>query len=782
MADYQYDPNQRIYSPKFGDLGNFNWAYKLKVGDDNDLTTRYGVTFSTDKGNYTFIPEEVVKKGFVSLYDNNQNFFTSFLDPDFIKNFQQNSQYVNLNGVVDPTSWNYMTKARPTTLADANPSNPDVGYGWSGKGFLVPESTFQDWKNNGKFSASSYELGKRVGDTYVGAIEGLAMKDGQYVYAPSTSGASNAYSYINPDGTIHGNWTRYERRGGLFGGFLGNLFSDLGSTINSLGPLGTLALDAISPGLGTNIALGAAAGNALGTGELNLAPLATNLAAAQLGSNIGVSSMGDLGKAAIPAVNALGAAQSGNVLGALTSATNIPGASQYIDPSVTGALRTANQVSGLANAIDKDNVLGALNYANALAGTGGTQIGDTGATVGQALAAANAAKTLENLLAGNQPGAIANAANAMAANASSGASRGPSAGPSTVRAGAQMSPAALAALQNAGVTPGGLGMPQIGIPNVLPFETAPGVIEGHVENPDDPLKALYASQQPAQPGAAEDQGTPDMLENPVNKLAQLFGSLTPEMKNVMAKNMDIHPDIVQASQNQNPYDMSQTDDTMNMASGGSTSSSWLDSLNYRSIAPAVDKVLKAAPVVDQATKLRALKQLRQSIAQNSPFAGSSEGMARGGLPSKYHEAAPDGHHPEFVTGLTGYYAGGRGTGQSDDIPAMLHDGDYVIDAEAVSAFGDGSSKAGKDTLTKFLHQIPHKDSAGGNPVPAKIADGEFVLPASFVTALGGGDNKRGAKMLDQMRQKLRAHKRSAPNSKIPPKAKSPLEYLKGAKG
>ena len=82
----------------------------------------------------------------------------------------------------------------------------------------------------------------------------------------------------------------------------------------------------------------------------------------------------------------------------------------------------------------------------------------------------------------------------------------------------------------------------------------------------------------------------------------------------------------------------------------------------------------------------------------------------------------------------------------------------------------------------FLHQIPHAKDDGGKPVPAKIADGEVVLPGAFVTALGGGDNKRGAQMLDEMRKRLREHKRSAPDTKIPPKAKSPLEYLKGAKG
>jgi hypothetical protein len=154
------------------------------------------------------------------------------------------------------------------------------------------------------------------------------------------------------------------------------------------------------------------------------------------------------------------------------------------------------------------------------------------------------------------------------------------------------------------------------------------------------------------------------------------------------------------------------------------------------------------------------------------------GMAKGGLPSKYAEAAPEGHNPEFITGLTGYYAQGGGTGQSDDIPAMLHDGDYVMDADTVAAFGDGSSKAGAEVLEHLREQVPHQSSGQGKAVPAKIADGEYVFPAAFVTALGGGDNKQGSKMLDAMREKLRAHKRSAPTSKIPPKAKSPLDYLR----
>jgi len=60
-----------------------------------------------------------------------------------------------------------------------------------------------------------------------------------------------------------------------------------------------------------------------------------------------------------------------------------------------------------------------------------------------------------------------------------------------------------------------------------------------------------------------------------------------------------------------------------------------------------------------------------------------------------------------------------------------------------------------------------------------LADGEYVFDADTVAALGNGSSDAGAKRLDEMRQAIRKHKRSAPVDKIPPKAKSPLEYLKG---
>lgn len=69
-------------------------------------------------------------------------------------------------------------------------------------------------------------------------------------------------------------------------------------------------------------------------------------------------------------------------------------------------------------------------------------------------------------------------------------------------------------------------------------------------------------------------------------------------------------------------------------------------------------------------------------------------------------------------------------------------------------------------------------SGQADKIDAKLSDGEYVMDADVVSALGDGNNEAGAKKLDTMRQQIRTHKRSAPSNKIPPKAKSPLAYMK----
>jgi hypothetical protein len=86
--------------------------------------------------------------------------------------------------------------------------------------------------------------------------------------------------------------------------------------------------------------------------------------------------------------------------------------------------------------------------------------------------------------------------------------------------------------------------------------------------------------------------------------------------------------------------------------------------------------------------------------------------AKGGLPAmhKGREDFRDGKH-----------VAGEGDGQSDDIPAMLADGEFVFPADVVSALGNGSTKAGTDKLYEMMHSIRDRARSKGRkdlPPPA----------------------------------------------------------------
>lgn len=65
-------------------------------------------------------------------------------------------------------------------------------------------------------------------------------------------------------------------------------------------------------------------------------------------------------------------------------------------------------------------------------------------------------------------------------------------------------------------------------------------------------------------------------------------------------------------------------------------------------------------------------------------------------------------------------------------------------------------------------------------VPARLAPGEWVGDADFVAAVGDGNTDRGIQKLDDLREKVRSEKRSAPSHSIPPKTKALSTYMKGA--
>lgn len=92
--------------------------------------------------------------------------------------------------------------------------------------------------------------------------------------------------------------------------------------------------------------------------------------------------------------------------------------------------------------------------------------------------------------------------------------------------------------------------------------------------------------------------------------------------------------------------------------------------------------------------------------------------AAGGMPAPLMAASGgkarvDFRHGDAVTG--------PGDGQSDDIPAMLADGEFVFPADVVAAIGNGSTKAGSDKLYDMMHGIrKHVRSAKPKDLPPEI--------------------------------------------------------------
>ena len=102
----------------------------------------------------------------------------------------------------------------------------------------------------------------------------------------------------------------------------------------------------------------------------------------------------------------------------------------------------------------------------------------------------------------------------------------------------------------------------------------------------------------------------------------------------------------------------------------------------------------------------------------------------------------------------GQYAGG---GMAT--PLMAAGGKLRVDfrhGDAVTGPGDGQS----------------------DDIPAMLADGEFVFPADVVAALGNGSTKAGSDKLYEMMHGIRAHVRSAHPKDLPPEINSPLDFLK----
>jgi len=79
----------------------------------------------------------------------------------------------------------------------------------------------------------------------------------------------------------------------------------------------------------------------------------------------------------------------------------------------------------------------------------------------------------------------------------------------------------------------------------------------------------------------------------------------------------------------------------------------------------------------------------------------------------------------------------------------------------------------------FAGAVQGDDGGQSDLIDAKLSPGEYVFDAESVSALGDGNTAAGIAKLDELRQQLRAQKRSAPVDDIPPQARGPLSYMGG---
>lgn len=107
------------------------------------------------------------------------------------------------------------------------------------------------------------------------------------------------------------------------------------------------------------------------------------------------------------------------------------------------------------------------------------------------------------------------------------------------------------------------------------------------------------------------------------------------------------------------------------------------------------------------------------------------------------------------------------------------------DPRDVAGYACGGKVGGMNAIKKdpVIHKYLGGYAGGGQAdnILAAVSPNEYIFDAATVADLGDGNPDEGARKLDKMRENVRKHKRAAPANKIPPKAKSPEQYLKGKK-
>ena len=382
-----------------------------------------------------------------------------------------------------------------------------------------------------------------------------------------------------------------------------------------------LAEDMLIGGLSGGAGAGA---GAFATQELGFNPIVSN--AIQGGTSAGTS-------AALNGSNDItGAIEKGLVTGGAGTASSEIAKGMDLGPLATGAFKGA--VQGGTGAL--------LNNGDVATGIlGGGASGAAGSIIDQQVTGLTPNKLLNSILSQGGKSLASSAIN------------------STINGGLPTAPLKIAQSPSArNLIPQGSPSATAGLTSSIPWlDTSEGLLKNKITPTETPT-------------------TPQINQS---KMQDIYANMQPELAAEMQSRFGGVPQV-----NLNPYNISGLPPVQSYSGGGtSATAGCVASCSYtycynqdakympKFVSCGSDVLTTTPSSKRQQFTPKQLAQLQQHISTM----GNMGGMASGGLPKKYRDVMPKNHNPEFVTGMTGYYACGGGTGQSDDIPAMLHDGD-----------------------------------------------------------------------------------------------------------
>jgi hypothetical protein len=123
-----------------------------------------------------------------------------------------------------------------------------------------------------------------------------------------------------------------------------------------------------------------------------------------------------------------------------------------------------------------------------------------------------------------------------------------------------------------------------------------------------------------------------------------------------------------------------------------------------------------------------IPQISQGAAQSQVLGSQPRGQIAEMMPKRFMQPAPGHAHGGALSGMPAApkpsrHIQGPGDGTSDDIPARLANGEYVLSADVVSGIGNGDNGSGARKLDQFVHNLRvHKAqnaSKGELPADAK---------------------------------------------------------------